>query len=91
MQKVKIKRIHFTPRFFKSFEKLPGSIQKMAGRKDRLFRENSFDPQLRTHKLKGELAGAWSYYVNYRYRVLFRFIKADEVIYYDIGTHNIYR
>ena len=91
MQKNKIKHIHFAPRFFKSFEKLPSSVQKIARDKDRLFRENPFDPRLHTHKLKGELTGAWSYYVNYKYRILFRFIKPDEVLYYDIGTHEIYK
>ncbi len=91
MQKVKIKRIHFTPRFFKSFEKLPHSVQEMAKKKDKLFRENPFDARLRTHKLKGELKGAWSYYINRTYRVLFRFIKADEVLYYNIGTHDVYK
>jgi len=49
------------------------------------------DPRLRTHKLKGELAGAWAYSVNHSYRVLFRFLTADEGLYYDIGTHEIYR
>lgn len=91
MPKVKIEKIHFTPRFFKSFEKLPYSVQKIAKKKDKLFRQNPFDPRLHTHKLKGELSGAWSYYVNRDYRILFRFIKQDEVLYYDIGTHEIYK
>ena len=91
MQKVKIKQVHFAPRFFKSFEKLPRSIQELTMKKDKLFRENPFDTRLHTHKLKGELAGTLSYYVNRTYRVLFRFIKTDEVLYYDIETHEVYR
>ncbi|PIU68019.1 MAG: type II toxin-antitoxin system mRNA interferase toxin, RelE/StbE family [Armatimonadetes bacterium CG07_land_8_20_14_0_80_40_9] len=90
MREFKIKKIHFAPRFFKSFEKLHDSVKTMAKKKDKLFRINPFDPKLHTHKLKGKLSGAWSYYINHDYRILFRFIKQDEVLYYDIGTHEIY-
>jgi addiction module RelE/StbE family toxin len=91
MQNDRIKQIHFSPHFFKSFHKLHKSIQDIAKKKDEIFRKNPFDPRLHTHKLKGEFSGAWSYSVNYSYRVLFRFINDDEVLYYDIDTHEIYR
>ena len=91
MPNVEIGQIHFAPRFFKSFDKLPKSIQTLSTKKDEMFCKNPFDPILHTHKLKGKLVGAWSYSVNYEYRVLFRFIKSNEVIYYDIGTHEIYK
>ena len=87
----RIKQVDVSPRFFKSLAKLPPSIQALAKTRDAMFRANPFDPRLRTHKLKGELAGAWSYSVNYSYRVLFRFLADDEVLYYDIGTHDVYR
>ena len=91
MANVRVKNIHFAPRFLKSFSKLPLSVQKIAKKKDGWFRVDPFDDRLRTHKLKGELSGAWSYSVNREYRVLFRFIQEDEVLYYDVGTHEIYR
>ena len=91
MPNVRIKQIHFSPRFFKSFNNLPKTIQELAKRKDKIFKKNPFDPILHTHKLKGELSGAWSYSVNYEYRVLFRFIKSNEVLYYDIDTHEVYK
>ena len=83
--------IHITSDFEKSFRKLSSNLQILAQRKDQWFRINSFDPRLQTHKLKGELKGYWSYSINRKYRILFRFLKSDEVIYYDIGTHEIYR
>ncbi len=91
MPSAHIKLVHFSPRFFKSFEKLPHPIQALAKKKDEWFRQNPFDARLNTHKLKGELAGAWAYSINREYRVLFRFLDGDEVIYYDVGTHDIYR
>ena len=86
-----ILKVHSTSEFEKSFRKLPGYIQDLAEKKDKWFRRNAFDPRLHTHKLKGELEGYRSYYINRKYRVLFRFLNGDEVIYYDIGTHEIYK
>ena len=84
-------KIHLSSGFEKSFHKLPGRIQDLATRKDKWFRRDAFDQRLRTHKLKGSLEGHCAYSVNFQYRVLFRFINDHEVIYYDIGTHEIYK
>ncbi|MDO8734458.1 MAG: type II toxin-antitoxin system mRNA interferase toxin, RelE/StbE family [Elusimicrobiota bacterium] len=70
---------------------MPKNIQLLAKKKDEIFRTNPFDVQLHTYKLKGTLAGIWSYSINYQYRILFRFLKSDEVLYYDIGTHEVYQ
>lgn len=91
MPSARIKSVNFSPHFFKSFQRLPRSVQTQAKQKDEWFRQNPFDRRLRTHKLKGELSGAWAYSINRQYRVLFRFLNGDEVIYYDVGTHDIYK
>ena len=87
----KITRAHSTPHFEEKFRKLPKEIQKIAPRKILIFEANPFHPGLDTHKLKGSLAMFWSFGINKQYRVLFRFLKNSEVIYYDIGTHDIYK
>ena len=86
-----ISKVHVSSDFSKSFRKLPLPIQNLAIRKDQWFRDDAFDARLKTHKLKGVLEGYWSYSVNLQYRVLFRFINNHEVLYYDIGTHGIYK
>lgn len=48
---------------------------------------------LRTHKLKGELAGAWSCTVDYDCRLVFKFVQnqdtgEEEILLIDIGTHD---
>jgi mRNA-degrading endonuclease YafQ of YafQ-DinJ toxin-antitoxin module len=89
---LKIAKSHTTPYFEKRFQNLPKNIQKIATNKIFLFEDNPYHPSLNTHKLKGELAGYWSFYVTRdQYRVLFRFIFYSEVVYYDIGTHDIYK
>jgi len=87
----KIFKSHTTPYFERKFEKLPKDLRKIATKKILLFEVNPSYPSLNTHKLKGPLSGYWSFYINKNYRVLFRFLKNNEVIYYDIDTHDIYK
>ena len=83
--------VHVTPNFERAYLRLPKHIQNLATRKDQWFRKDAFDSRLRTHKLKGELSAYWAYSVNREYRVLFRFVGSSEALYYDVGTHAIYR
>ena len=86
-----IRIVHVTSDFRKAFGKLPHHIQSLAVKKDLLFRQDAFASFLQTHKLKGPLDGYWAYSVNHEYRVILRFVSDHEVLYYDIGTHSIYR
>jgi Txe/YoeB family toxin of Txe-Axe toxin-antitoxin module len=84
--------VHVTPDFEKAFLRLPKHIQTLATRKDQWFRRDAFDaPADPYHKLKGELSAYWAYSVNREHRVLFRFVGPTEALYYDVGTHEIYR
>jgi len=87
----KVNKSHSTPYFEDKFKRLPKNIQKIAARKILLFENNFFHPSLNTHKLKGALSKFWAFYITKNYRVLFRFLKNNEVIYYDIDTHDIYK
>jgi len=47
---------------------------------------------LRTHRLKGELAGVWACTVDYRNRLLFEIVRnpssgAEEILLLTMGTH----
>ena len=83
-------RIHYTSDFRKAYRRLPKRIQDAADRKDALFRTNPFLPVLRTHKLHGRLEGLWAFWVVFEYRILFEFINGG-AIFYDVGTHDIYK
>lgn len=87
---MRISRVHYTSDFQKAYRGLPGRVRELVNRKDALFRENSNYPSLNTHKLGGPLAGLWSFSVNRQYRVLFEFVKGA-AIFYDVGTHDIYK
>jgi mRNA-degrading endonuclease YafQ of YafQ-DinJ toxin-antitoxin module len=43
----------------------------------KLLSEDAFHAQLRTHKLKGKLAGSWACRVGYDLRIVFSFVKHE--------------
>jgi mRNA-degrading endonuclease YafQ of YafQ-DinJ toxin-antitoxin module len=53
--------------------------------------EDAFLPALKTHKLKGELAGSWACSAGYDLRIVFEFIQhdgAEAILLQTIGTHD---
>ena len=87
----RVNKIHYTSVYLKSYQKLPKHIQETQNKKEKLFRENVHNPSVKTHKLKGRYKKYYSYSVTRSYRVIFRFIKQNEALFYDIGTHKIYQ
>ncbi len=83
-------RILTTRTFAKNYRKLPRRVRILASEKCEIFRKNPFEPTLRTHKLKGELAGYFAFSINLQYRILFRFGGGGEVYFVAVGTHEIY-
>lgn len=86
----KIAKIHYGSHFSKAFKKLPQAQQEAAIQKEIIFRENAFAPQLKTHRLHGRLKDQWSFSVSHKYRILFMFVKPNEVLFLDVGDHAIY-
>ena len=53
--------------------------------------EDAIDPVLRTHKLKGDLAGYWACSVGYDLRIVFSFVEhegTETILLRTIGTHD---
>jgi addiction module RelE/StbE family toxin len=56
-----------------------------------LLSEDAFHPQLKTHKLKGRLAGSWACSAGYDLRVVFQFVKhkgEEAILLESTGTHD---
>jgi mRNA-degrading endonuclease YafQ of YafQ-DinJ toxin-antitoxin module len=85
-----ITEIFYTSRFVKDFRKLPTDKQRVAIKREKLFKQNPFSSALRTHKLSGKLQGYWSFSITHSDRVLFRFEGKNSAIFYKIGSHAIY-
>ncbi|OGZ32705.1 MAG: hypothetical protein A3H02_02970 [Candidatus Niyogibacteria bacterium RIFCSPLOWO2_12_FULL_41_13] len=88
---MEIKDIFTHPRFDKSYKKLPREIKEKVKQKEKIFRENPFDPRLKTHKLHGKEKEALAFWINYYYRVKFIFLNDREVLFLDVGAHEIYK
>ena len=57
----------------------------------RILAEDAFDPRLKTHKLKGKLAGCWACSGGYDLRILFEFVKSGDspaILLLNVGTHD---
>jgi addiction module RelE/StbE family toxin len=56
-----------------------------------LLQADAFDPKLRTHKLKGSLAGLWACSAGYDLRIIFEFTQHDgreAIALLGLGTHD---
>jgi mRNA-degrading endonuclease YafQ of YafQ-DinJ toxin-antitoxin module len=85
-----IKRIKISSRYKKSFRVLDPKIQEKAIEKINIFRENPFDSRLKTHKLHGKDRDCWAFWIDYKFRIKFIFLSDNELLFLDIGPHNIY-
>jgi mRNA-degrading endonuclease YafQ of YafQ-DinJ toxin-antitoxin module len=83
-------KVLYSPKFKKAFRKVPVKIQVLVANKEQIFKKDPFYPTFKTHPLKGQLKGLFSFSINYQYRVLFRFREDKSVIFMNIGTHSIY-
>lgn len=81
-------RILYAPKFLRSFEKLSHNIQEEFRLRECIFKEDLFDPRLKTHKLRGR--NEWSFLVTYKIRVIF-ILDKDVAWLVNIGDHSIYR
>lgn len=53
--------------------------------------DDAFQPALRTHKLKGELAGSWACSLGYDLRIVFELVQhkgAEAILLQTVGTHD---
>jgi mRNA-degrading endonuclease YafQ of YafQ-DinJ toxin-antitoxin module len=67
----------FTRAFRRAARRQPG-LRARIERALRQLAEDPFHPSLHSHKLKGELAGAWACTVDYDNRILFEFVHSPE-------------
>lgn len=81
-----------TEEFKKRYAKLPLAVQKKAEQKEKIFCKNIFHPSLNTEKLEPKGKQVWSFRIDREYRILFRFISSNKILFLTCGHHNwIYR
>lgn len=80
--------IRYTPEFVKRYNKLSVSVQKKAEQKEKIFRANPFHPSLNTEKLKPKEKEYWSLRIDLDYRIIFRFLTNNKIVFVTCGHHN---
>lgn len=83
--------VRYSPRFKRSYQSLPPHIQESFDEQLVIFMQNSRDPRLGAHKLKGRLEECLAFMLRDGYRVLFEYARADAVNLLDVGPHDYYR
>jgi mRNA-degrading endonuclease YafQ of YafQ-DinJ toxin-antitoxin module len=71
-------------------KKHPGAAPALRAALESLA-SDAFNPALKTHKLKGELAGSWACSAGYDLRIVFEFVQhegAEAILLQTVGTHD---
>jgi len=80
--------ISVTREFEVRYSELSSSLKKKAQKQELLFRVNPFYPSLCTEKLEPKERGVWSFRIDKQYRIFFRFLEKNKVIFLTVGPHD---
>lgn len=74
--------------FERRFAELPKLLQRKAVKQQRLFSNNPFHPSLNTEKITPRWKEIWTFRVDYKYRIAFRFLNGKTVLLLTVGPHD---
>ena len=83
--------IYYSSKFAREYKKLPQNVKDQAEKAELLFRQDPFNPQLKTHKLKGILSRYYSFSIDKNYRIIFEFQTAKIIWFLSVRNHSIYK
>ena len=83
--------IRYTSQFVRAYSRLDVDLKAEVKEKIGLFKEPSNHEMLKVHKLHGRLKDSHSFSVNYKYRIVFRYIGKDSVAIISVGNHEVYK
>lgn len=84
--------IFLTKEFKENFSKLEKQTQNLAEKQIVIFKNNPFHPSLHTEKLVPRSKGMWSFRIDKKYRIIFRFAGNEKVYFLTAGPHDwVYR
>ena len=84
-------QISFKPTFVKQMNKLEKELVEEVFEKIELFKNEKNHKLLKVHKLHGKLSEHFSFSVNYKFRIVFKYERKSQVVFLDIGDHDIYK
>ncbi|MBI5793552.1 hypothetical protein HZA87_00475 [Candidatus Uhrbacteria bacterium] len=83
-------QVAYTPKFVRAYKKLVPGLQIEVKQALELFADKGNHDRLRVHKLSGRMEDRYSFSVNYKIRVVFRFLPDGRALLLTVGDHSIY-
>ncbi len=83
--------IFYSPQFERDYRRLPQETKERAKEKEKIFRKDPFDSRLKTHRLRGRFREFWALSIDYRFRIILRFLGEKQVRFYAVGDHSVYK
>lgn len=83
--------VSYSTEFFRKLKNLPEDLQEEVFEKIDLFKNKKNHQVLKVHKLKGKLQSRFSFSVDYKFRIIFKYISNKEAFLLTIGDHSIYK
>ncbi|MDZ8110588.1 MAG: type II toxin-antitoxin system mRNA interferase toxin, RelE/StbE family [Nostoc sp. DedQUE12a] len=91
-----MKSLVWSATFVRAFKRVVKKNPELRSQIEQLLQqiaEDAFQPSLRSHKLKGDLSGRYSCSIDYRNRILFKFVTnpesaEEEILLLTLGSHD---
>lgn len=83
--------IKYKPTFVRQYKKLSEALKTEVKERIELLKEDPKHTFLKTHKLKGRLAGFWSCSVNYSHQMIFEYEDKNTIVLLSVGDHDVYK
>ena len=81
-------KIGYNKHFLKKFNRFPRKIQNKFKERIELFVNDSGNITLRDHPLRGDLKGKRAFRITGDIRVIYQYLKKDEIKLLNIGPHS---
>ncbi len=82
--------VYNTKQFSRQLKKLDGALRDEVIEKVELFADEKNHKLLKVHKLKGSLKNRYSFSIDYKHRIVFKYINKKEAVLLAIGDHSVY-
>lgn len=79
----------FEKQWLKYLKKLSAREKDQLKERLSIFKEDAFDKRLKTHCLKGNLKEYHAFSISYSDRIVFRLLDDEEVLFIQVGNHDI--
>lgn len=83
--------VEYTSNFVRELKKLDPELLEEVIQKVGVFKDRKNHKVLKVHKLYGKLRGKLSFSINYKYRIVFRYVAPQVASLLSMGDHDIYK